>query len=1326
MHIIREAWNPAILPVMASALTQVLAPIKGGKLGTEAVVRERLTEEAQMAPVFSGARLVDLAEVLAGQGRRTWSLASGGDNERALALSAAPASSGNAEKDARAVAEWLAQDSRPNVETIAMSAVVPLPKTWSLLAMGDEDLRLKLQAAMPAAAQAYLDALQQESLVRIFDRSMGPGHEEVRERPRTLRGWSAGHGISGAGDPHLHLHILVATRAEGSSGRRGHLWQPQLLAESGRVAHGAAMNAFRQVIEEQGYVLDELGEIEGIGADRELIDRASRAHTSINLLKAAYASRGIHLSDEKAWERWRQLRGGHELPGLQSEVAAEIAAMVGEDRSAESLEHALDEDLSNDERRVFLVQHWNALYEVDLTKLATAARRAAATAPALTDVDYLVALVADARRSPKPATVRGWAAGIVGLDGADDLMARASADKRVIAGSTAWATVSRALDEIAIIERTEALVVAEEMSPGDALARLDLPLAVVSGVAGAGKTFLLREAAESWKEEGRRVWAVARNVLTANDVGRTVDCDSCSIARLAKLEATGKGPKRGSVLVVDEFGLLDHCDVQLILNLAERGVIVKGLGDEKQLSSIDGTTSARLLLETARRRGQPHLDISHRCAAWRETHDYLRAAVEFEGHPVLVARALDQLNIVPFTKAVEVVSLAEGAELVCATNLTRSTLAAAIARPPVPTDVNKVARIRDDQAVWVDDRVIIRENIWRYGDKEPTLANGDRGRVVLVNRTGVVIERDRDKHLVTLNREEAQRTLALGGVWTADSAQGQSFDKAVVVITGIEPGELLYSAATRSRAMPTFAVVVGEDVPVEQQQERAVEMVRRALERSSLDFSCVELAENDEQFADAAMRRGVPLGLFMGLGGTERLRAEEEAAQIRWKAEQEERQDATAQEAPEDRAHTDKLGDAVRAAALQRLQEEAEEQWAEYDAREAAVEAAMREAEKQEAVERAAAGKAKDAPTRQAEKAVDAAGTWHSEAELVGLMEAVRQRGEDALRRIPTVDIDDQAPIDAMYLAATKMRKEADKHTTESERLVDRAPAWREEAREDFITARDAAKTIENGRKRFSRVPAEKIEEAEAERARVAKKWNATVMPAGGDSDDGARWLGRVAFDAALEGRVTGEVDAAAAARKMADELKARADRAGQLRAVQVTLEDTNAKLRESVIEKARQAARPIRAARAERDRMAAAMTPEQIEAADKARDHQIAARNKAVAQVMLEQAREGRWAGSATHLRQIREALQVRASGLHPELATRAEAALRKAEDARAAAMEISPRLVALLDKASLAGEAKAARAEAATKHRSRAVTPPMTPPPPAPHRDHGYEMGM
>ena len=312
----------------------------------------------------------------------------------------------------------------------------------------------------------------------------------------------------------------------------------------------------------------------------------------------------------------------------------------------------------------------------------------------------------------------------------------------------------------------------------------------------------------------------------------------------------------GDVVVVDEWGLLDAADVDMILGLAESGVHVKALGDAHQIQPIDGSTDARIVMDLARRHGMPSLEESFRTAAWQDIHDQLRAVAVGDLDPEAV---LGRIDVRVADSAIEIAAIAQsspGAEIVVQSNDLRCQVAEALVRPEMPiswkTGKPNVAMLRDGIAGWAGDQIVVRKNVaGKVSQGEvlgsARLTNGERGRIIQVGQE-IVVVRIGGKN-ITVSREVAREALALGGVQTGDSAQGQTWERAVVVLSGLETREWLYSAATRGKQAPIFVALADGD-------EAAALLVSGVLAREGIAQTVAEMAKTDATLA-ASVRRAV-------------------------------------------------------------------------------------------------------------------------------------------------------------------------------------------------------------------------------------------------------------------------------------------------------------------------------------------------------------------------------------------------------------------------------------------------------------------------------------
>ena len=307
-------------------------------------------------------------------------------------------------------------------------------------------------------------------------------------------------------------------------------------------------------------------------------------------------------------------------------------------------------------------------------------------------------------------------------------------------------------------------------------------------------------------------------------------------------------PMPGDVLVVDELGLLDHSDIEMILSLAESGVIIKALGDKHQIQPIDGSTSARLLIDIAQKLGMATLEETKRCEPWKEIHDPLRDVVTGSNDPEKVLDLLQIRSAEKIEEIIEIFSSFADSEVVVQSNDLRCQIAQLLPRPEMEmlpgTDTPNVVMLRDSIAGWVGDTVVVRRNFKAFSPSSElysTIYNGQKGRIEKVDSDSVVIAGN--GYRATISHEVAKDTFALGGVHTGDSAQGQTFNRAVVVVTGMETREWLYSATTRGRNAPVIIALSESEDP------RSV--VEQVLLREGIAQSVDEMCKSDATLAQS-------------------------------------------------------------------------------------------------------------------------------------------------------------------------------------------------------------------------------------------------------------------------------------------------------------------------------------------------------------------------------------------------------------------------------------------------------------------------------------------
>ena len=141
-------------------------------------------------------------------------------------------------------------------------------------------------------------------------------------------------------------------------------------------------------------------------------------------------------------------------------------------------------------------------------------------------------------------------------------------------------------------------------------------LSVAIGVAGSGKSTLLKPLVDAWKADGREVHGIALAWRQSDDLteaGITAR-NARAVESFLKSVETGRvqpGPR--SVVVVDELGLLGTRQLNDLLRAQqEHGFQIVGIGDPKQMQSVEAGTVVDLLRRGLGETAIPMLETSVR------------------------------------------------------------------------------------------------------------------------------------------------------------------------------------------------------------------------------------------------------------------------------------------------------------------------------------------------------------------------------------------------------------------------------------------------------------------------------------------------------------------------------------------------------------------------------------------------------------------------------------------------------------------------------------------------------------------------------------------
>jgi conjugative relaxase-like TrwC/TraI family protein len=493
---------------------------------------------------------------------------------------------------------------------LTFSAPKSVSLTWAL---AGPPVGTEVAEAHAAAVEAGLDYLQE---VACLTRRGAGGHEFVSGNGYLAAAYT--HRSSRAGDPQLHTHVLVANATRGPDGRWTRLYHPGIydhLKSAGYIYEAHLRDELtRRLGVRWGEVRNGIAEIEGFDPEHlrafstrraEILEAAGGEGASARAMQVATLATREAKETEITTESLRDLwRAKAEEIGLDREA---IHATFGREGPAPEvrvataeIERSLTAHASHFDRR-------GAIQAV--------ADNLPAGAPGPTVVELADAYLSRAdviriAESPKGArftTREIWELEQKALGSAEEMAVR---DDRAVVEEL---IVTRVLAQRPSMKTDQEAMVRRLLTGGEGLV-------VVVGEAGTGKTYALGAAARGWS--ARPIdpeLRVAAPTWRAANVLRSEGLAATSVARLlAELDrgvaARGQVLARGSVLVVDEAGMVDSRALARLISHAERAEAKLVLiGDPAQLGEIEAgglfgalvsRTEPVVLDEVVRHRGE--------------------------------------------------------------------------------------------------------------------------------------------------------------------------------------------------------------------------------------------------------------------------------------------------------------------------------------------------------------------------------------------------------------------------------------------------------------------------------------------------------------------------------------------------------------------------------------------------------------------------------------------------------------------------------------------------------------------------------------------------
>jgi hypothetical protein len=397
---------------------------------------------------------------------------------------------------------------------------------------------------------------------------------------------------------------------------------------------------------------------------------------------------------------------------------------------------------------------------------------------------------------------------------------------------------------------------------------------VVVGEAGTGKTYAVLAAAEGWAAESKvSGLRVAAPTWRAANVLRAEGLEAESVARLlARLDRAarigGEGLRRGSVLLVDEAGMVDsQALARLIDHAQEAEAKLVLVGDPAQLGEIE---AGGLFASIAQRTDPVVLDevIRHHHDLDRDSAKLIRegegrealAAYFQEGRVAVADDALARREAMvadwwqSFAREEDALMIAKTNREVAALNaLAREQMKAAGRLGAEEIAVGEARIATGDQVITrINDQ---RQNI--YNRERWTVAEVDResGAVELVGidtRGRVCVDSD---YLGRLRERDGGPALEHAYAATTYEAQGATVDRAYVAVDPSMDRQEFYVAASRSReetyfyATPEVRLEREEFAPRDTYLREGLQHIAEAAERNGAQVSAHDEALRS-QFAE--------------------------------------------------------------------------------------------------------------------------------------------------------------------------------------------------------------------------------------------------------------------------------------------------------------------------------------------------------------------------------------------------------------------------------------------------------------------------------------------
>ena len=774
------------------------------------------------------------------------------------------------------------------------------PKSVSLLwALGGYQAAIEVNEAHRHSVAAALDYMQRQA---CWTRRGAGGHEFLHGNGFLAAAFE--HRSSRAGDPQLHTHVLIANATKGPDGRWTRLYHPAIFDHAKTAGYIYEANLRHELSQRLGVqwqpVRNGIAEIEGFADSHlrefskrreEILEAAGPEASARARQVATLATRKVKekgVSPEDLCQRWRTEAREIGLDRESIERTFDTEAFrrvldpdtlaVARTVSAWQVDRAVTAGVSHFDRR-------EAIQAVaDLLPSGAPAAEVERMADAFLASDSVIR-IGESPQGERFTTRRIWEL---------EQAALAAAERMRTEGTTPAGELiaARAIHARPTLKDDQREMVRRLLGEREGLS-------IVIGEAGSGKSFAIVAAAEGWARAGIELRAAAPTWRAAN-VLRCEGLPATSVASLlAELDRAaqdaGEAMPRGSVLLIDEAGMVDSATLARLISHAEAAEAkLVLLGDPEQLQEIEAGGLFRALAE----RGEPiYLDevIRHRHDLDREAAKCIR-----DGHgteALDLYRSEERVIVAPNAEARREAMVADWHQ---SFDLGEDTVM--IAKRNVEVErLNELARaVRKDAGKLGAGEIEVGGQPFAAGDQVITRVN-DRQANIYNRERWRVAEVDVEARSVVLDGIDARRRVCVDAVYlerlnpyndapalehayalTTYSAQGTTVERAVVMADPSMDKQELYVAASRARgetylyATPEIQAQREEIAPRSPYLREGLEHIAEAAERDRAQIAAHDIALRAElerlPTSILAQRRGELLPRAHREASAERLR----------------------------------------------------------------------------------------------------------------------------------------------------------------------------------------------------------------------------------------------------------------------------------------------------------------------------------------------------------------------------------------------------------------------------------------------------------------------